>query len=84
VKVLELKPIMLIQIVITILALGLFVYLAITDNMVVAPLFFMSLSLCFLISGFRLYKKNRIVSQKVVFYIVGIILFIIALQDLTL
>jgi hypothetical protein len=84
VKVLELKPIMLIQIVITILALGLFVYLAITDNMVVAPLFFMSLSLCFLISGFRLYKKNRIVAQKVVFYIGGIILFIIALQDLTL
>ncbi|WP_026908855.1 hypothetical protein [Paucisalibacillus globulus] len=83
-KVLELKPILLIQIVTTVLALGLFVYLAITDNMVVAPLFFMSLSLCFLISGFRLYKKNRIVAQKVVFYIVGIILFIIALQDLTL
>ena len=58
-KVLELKPIMLIQIVITILALGLFVYLAITDNMVVAPLFFMSLSLCFLISGFRLFSSKK-------------------------
>jgi len=64
------------------IALFLFIYLAISDNMVVLPFFFMSLSLCFFISGFRLYKKNRIVAQKVIFYIGGIVLFIIALQDL--
>ncbi|MCC3357068.1 hypothetical protein [Bacillus sp. REN16] len=76
------KSIMLLQIFATLLALIIFVYLTISDNMLVAPFFFMSLSLCFFISGFRLYKKNRIVAQKFMFYIVGIVLFIIALQDL--
>jgi hypothetical protein len=50
--------------------------------MVVAPYFTVSLSICFFVSGYRLYKKNRIVAQKVIFYIAGIILVIIALQDL--
>lgn len=81
-KVLEYKSVMLIQIVTTMIALILFLYLAISDNMVVAPFFFMSLSLCFFISGYRLYMKNRIVAQKIVFYIAGSVLFIIALQDL--
>ncbi|WP_010280793.1 hypothetical protein [Bacillus timonensis] len=76
------KSIMLIQIVTTMIAVILFMYLIISDNMVVAPFFYMSLSLCFFIIGFRLYKKNRIIAQKVVLYIVGIVLFIIALQDL--
>jgi len=76
------KSVLLIQIAITLIALVLFMYLAISDNMVVAPFFFMSLSLCFFISGYRLYMRNRITAQKVVFYIVGIVIFTIALQDL--
>ena len=81
-RVFNYKSILRIQIFTTIIALILFMYLTISDNMVVVPFFFISLSLCFIISGFRLYKKNRIVAQKVIFYIVGIVLFIIALQDL--
>lgn len=76
------KSILRIQIFATIIALILFIYLNISDNMVVFPFFLISLSLCFIISGFRLYRKNRTVTQKVIFYIVGITLFIIALQDL--
>lgn len=81
-RVFNYKSILRIQIFTTIIALILFMYLTISDNMIVAPYFFISLSLCFIISGLRLYKKNRIVAQKVIFYIVGIVLFIIALQDL--
>ncbi|MEK5440984.1 hypothetical protein [Fredinandcohnia sp. FSL W7-1320] len=81
-RVFDYKSIMIIQLFTTMIALILFIYLTISDNMVVAPFFFTSISLCFFISGFRLYKKNRIVAQKVIFYIVGIVLFIIALQDL--
>ncbi|WP_404444394.1 hypothetical protein LG307_16865 [Sutcliffiella horikoshii] len=81
-KVLDYKSIMLIQIVTTMIALILFMYLVISDNMVVTPFFFMTLSLCFFISGYQLYRKNGIVAQKFIFNIVGIVLFIIAFQDL--
>ncbi|MBM7607281.1 hypothetical protein JOD29_000518 [Lysinibacillus composti] len=74
--------ILLIQKVIIIIALILFMYLAFSDNMVVAPFFYMSLSLGFFISGYLLYKKNSIVAQKIAFYIAGIVLVIIAFQDL--
>jgi putative effector of murein hydrolase len=75
------KSVFSIQMAITIITLVLFLYLAISDNMMMAPFFYISLSLCFFISGYRLYKKNRVVSQKRVFYFAGIVIFIIAIQD---
>ncbi|WP_453996142.1 hypothetical protein [Bacillus nitroreducens] len=81
-RVCDVKAMMFIHAFTTMISLILFVYLTITDNMVVAPFFFMSVSLCFFISGIRFYKKNRIVAQLIAFFIVGTVLLIVALQDL--
>ncbi|WP_449540203.1 hypothetical protein [Ferdinandcohnia sp. Marseille-Q9671] len=75
------KSVFSIQMAITIITLVLFLYLAFSDNMMVAPFFYLSLSLCFFVSGYRLYKKNRVGSQKRVFYFAGIVISIIAIQD---